>query len=215
MNNKVWSLFLPLMLGVVNLQAGWVYQADEPYTNELSDEEEDLSETLGLIEEDLDEENLLASEEKSLPWGSELSSKDYFSLLEEHTRAKQTDLDQEDLALEIPNDDFTAEDYFPSMEGIPSKEKSFLAERSKEEDSRDRRKVKILDDREVALKKAPKKPQASTKKKALTVQSKRPAANNRGQRSPSKTQGTIKKRPLLKEKKGALLNRQKKEKFFK
>lgn len=211
MNNKVWNLFLPLMLGIANLQAGWVYQADEPY-NELCNEEDDLSDSLGLIEEDLDEENLLVSEEKSLPWGSDLSSKDYFSLFEEHTRAK-SDFDQdENLSLETPHDDFGTEEYLPSLEGIPLREKSFLAERSREEGSpiRDRGRVKILEDQEVALKKSPKKSQAPTKKKSLTVQSKKQAASNKGQRAPSKMQGSEKKRPMLKEKKGALLNRQRK-----
>ncbi len=196
MDKKVWSLFLPFVMGLASLEAGWVYQSDESSKNEIYEEEDDF-EMLGLLEEDLEEDYSFGSKEKSL---------DEFSFLDE--QAKEAPFDsEENLALDSQNEDFE-EDYLPSMESIPQRRKSFLSERSAESEAQNKRKMKPFSNKkDMSMKKNRKLPMR--KKPIASVKQPRKLDSNKEPNSKAPESYFPKKRPVLKERKGSLVQRPK------
>lgn len=162
MKKSFWVLYLGmLMLGVVQGEAGWVYLEDDEIA---SADEIELSETLGRIEGDQEEEGLTLNEEALLPWGIDESSHEEFStFVEEH--AKQANREyEESFALDSSSDDLEEEDFLPSMEKVPTRGTGVVAGRPKVMES-PRRRSEISESPKMQLQREPLAPKKRVEKR--------------------------------------------------
>lgn len=218
-----------LLLGLNQGNAGWVYEPDTVGDQEIALEDEiDLSQILGKIEEDSDSDSVSYSDEELLPWGIDDSkNEELSSFVEEHVKEAYRDY-EESFALDAQAENREEEEQYPTMERVPSRSASLVTTRPKIVESKPkeiskaevpRQKERVSAKKRVAAKKSPrvageiakKKSRMAAKPPRVKQSEKSVVRKERKAPSTKSPQVAQKKKHGLKNKKGAVANRAKRQ----